>query len=133
MINNQKERVLLVDDDLVVLKLLKATIGERYDVLVAPTAYDIETLIHHFSPNLIVLDIGLPDENGKDLCKSLRHRKDFDHIAILFLSGLHEPEVAAAAIQAGADGYLTKPFDTLVLKNTIAHLIESKRFSLLVS
>jgi DNA-binding response OmpR family regulator len=120
-----------VDDDLGVLKLLKRALGDHYDILVAPTGYDIETLIHHFQPDLLTLDIGLPEESGRDVCRNLRKHQDFDRTAILFLSGLDEPEVAAAVIHAGADGYLTKPFDVDVLRRTIAHLIQTKRNALL--
>jgi DNA-binding response OmpR family regulator len=128
MSGKSKERIILVDDDLGVLKLLQKSLEDRYDVVVAPTSYDIESLIHHFQPDLMVLDIGLPEESGRDLCRSLRRRRDFDPMVILFLSGMDEPQVAAAAIQSGADGYLTKPFDVQLLRHTIAHLIQTKRF-----
>ena len=130
MKDQQKDRILIVDDDLAMLKLLRRSLGDRYNVLVAPLGYDIETLIHHHEPDLLILDIGLPEESGRDLCRNLRQRRDFDGMAILLLSGLQESEVAAAAIQAGADGYLTKPFDLPVLLSAIAHIIESKKASL---
>jgi len=128
--NDKQGRVLLVDDDLGVLKLLMKTLGDRYEVLVAPAGYELEILVNHFTPDLMIIDLCFPDENGQQICKTMRRYREWDSMAILILSGLDEPTVAAAAIQAGADGYLTKPFDISVLRNTTAHIIESKKTSL---
>jgi DNA-binding response OmpR family regulator len=122
-----KKRILIVDDDLTVLKLLQRALSIHYDLLVAPTGYELEMMVNHFEPDLIIMDLLFPDDNGKDLCRGLRFMRDYDSVAILLLSGLDEADVAAAAIQGGADGYMTKPFDIRTLQSTIAHIIASKQ------
>jgi DNA-binding response OmpR family regulator len=125
--NTAKKRILVVDDDLNVLKLLQRALCSHYELLVAPTGYELEMMVDHFVPDLIIMDLSFPDENGRDLCRGLRMRRDYDSVAILVLSGLDEPAVAAAAIQGGADGFMTKPFDLRTLQSTIAHIIASKQ------
>ncbi len=125
--DREKNRILIVDDDLSVLKLLRRVLGVHYDLLVAPTGYELHMMVDHFEPDLIIMDLSFPDDNGKDLCRDLRKNQDYDPIAILLLSGLDEPEVAAAAIQAGADGYMTKPFEISSLRATVAHIMASRR------
>ena len=121
-----KKRILLVDDDLAILKVLQQSLKDQFELTVAPTTYDVESLINHVEPDLVILDIVLPDGNGTDLCASLRQRPEFNSLAILLLSGIGESQVAAAAIRSGADGYITKPFDIDVVRNTAAHLMQSK-------
>ncbi len=125
--NKPKNKILIVDDDINVLKLLQRALGTRYEILVAPTGYELEMMVNYFEPNLIIMDLSLPDDNGRDLSRGLRKRLEYDGIGILILSGLDEPEVAAAAIHGGADGYMTKPFDIRTLESTVAHIIESRR------
>ncbi len=124
---NPKQRILIVDDDLVVLKLLLRALSPHYELVVAPTAYDMEVMVTHFEPDLIILDLRLGDEDGADVSFKLRTREEYDRTGILILSGLDEPRVAAAAIRGGADSYMTKPFDVRTLQSTIHHIIETKQ------
>ena len=68
----------------------------------------------------------MPDEDGQQICRELRRDPDCDSIAILFLSGMALQDQAVAAIRAGADGYMSKPFDLHTLENIIAELIRRK-------
>jgi two-component system response regulator AtoC len=122
-----KKRILIVDDDLAMLKLLRRVLSADYDLVVAPTSYDMEIMVNHFEPDLIILDLRLGDHNGADVCRGIRKRAEYDRIGILILSGLDEPRVAAAAIWGGADSFMTKPFDIRTLQSNINHIIETKR------
>src|SRR6266404_4680883 len=104
--NKLKRRILVVDDNLAMLKLLLKALSDHYELVVAPTPYDMEVMMHHFEPDLIILDLALGDQDGADVCFSLRTREEYDRIGILMLSGLDVPRVAAAAIRGGADGYM---------------------------
>jgi DNA-binding response OmpR family regulator len=121
-----KQRILIVDDDLGVLKLLRRALSGHFEIVVAPTPYDMEIMVHHFAPDLIILDLAMGDHNGSDVCLGIRKREEYDAIGILILSGLDEPMVAAAAIRGGADCYMTKPFDIRTLQSTIHHVIQMK-------
>jgi DNA-binding response OmpR family regulator len=124
--NTPKKKILIVDDDLEMLKLLRRALSARYELVVAPTSYDMEIMVNHFAPDLIILDLRLGDHNGADVCRGIRKQAAYDGIGILILSGLDEPKVAAAAIWGGADSYMTKPFDIHTLQSTIHHVIEMK-------
>src|SRR5258708_33108608 len=103
--NRSKQRVLIVDDNIEILKLLLRGLCDSYELVVAPTTYDMEGMLHHFQPHLIILDLALDGEDGADVCFKIRNRDEYDQIGILILSGLDEPRVAAAAIRGGADSY----------------------------
>ena len=121
-----KKKILIVDDDLAMLKLLRRALSTRYELVVAPTSYDMEIMVNHFEPDLIIMDLRLGDHNGADVCRGIRKRAEYDRIGILILSGLDEPRVAAAAIWGGADSFMTKPFDITTLQSNILHVIETK-------
>jgi DNA-binding response OmpR family regulator len=125
--NRSKQRILIVDDNIEMLKLLLRGLGNHYEIVVAPAPYDMEIMVHHFEPDLIILDLALGDHDGADVCFSIRTREEFDRIGILILSGMEEPRVAAAAIRGGADSYMTKPFDIHTLQSTIRHVIEARQ------
>ena len=124
--NRSKQRILIVDDNIEMLKLLLRGLGARYEIVVAPNPYDMDVMLHHFEPHLIILDLALDGEDGADVCYKIRNCEEYDQTGILMLSGLDEPRVAAAAIRGGADSYMTKPFDIHTLRSTIHHVIQMK-------
>jgi DNA-binding response OmpR family regulator len=129
VMNRSKQRILIVDDNIEMLKLLLRGLGAHYEIVVAPNPYDMEIMLHHFEPHLIILDLALDGEDGADVCFKIRYREEYDQIGIMILSGLDEPRVAAAAIRGGADSYMTKPFDIHTLQSTISHVIQMKALS----
>ena len=83
----------------------------------AKTGAEASAMFHDKNPNLILMDIGLPDTNGIKLAKEFRNiRKDF---VLLFLSALNDPETKVEALEIGAEDYITKPF---ALKELILRL-----------
>ena len=103
------ERILVVEDDAVIgSELLKALTAGGYDATLAPTgdigAADARTV----QPDLILLDLGLPDVDGVDLCRRLR--SELPLAVIVVLTARTEESEVIVALDAGADDYLTKPF-----------------------
>lgn len=109
--------VLVIDNDVSLTEILKATLEpEAFEV---HTAHEVEegiNAIHRLNPDVIVLDLYLPEKDGWQVCRDIRA---FSKIPILILSVLNNPDAIAQALDEGADDYLIKPVPSGVL---IAHL-----------
>jgi PleD family two-component response regulator len=120
-----KGRILVVEDDFDISNMLRIYFsGQGYDVQVAPRGGDALTLTRKQLPQLIVLDIMLPDMNGYDVCRELRSTTRTSHIPIIFLTQKDERSDKIAGLELGADDYITKPFDIEELKLRVKNQIE---------
>jgi two-component system KDP operon response regulator KdpE len=103
-----KPEVLVIDDEVQLRRLLRFTLEDAgYAVREAPTGHAGLVAAAHRQPDVIVLDIGLPDLPGVDVLRRLR---EWTPLPVLILSVLGQEENKVAALDAGADDYLTKPF-----------------------
>jgi PleD family two-component response regulator len=119
-------RLLVVEDDHDIANMLKIYFtGQGYDVGVAPRAEQALKMVQQQLPQLIVLDILLPDMDGYTLCKMLRTHPRTKHIPIIFLTQKDERSDKIAGLELGADDYITKPFDIEELRLRIANAIRS--------
>lgn len=106
-------RVLVIEDDTSIRSAIRAAFeAERAIVFEAATARHGQELARDVRPSLIVLDLGLPDTDGAEVCRSLR---SWSAVPILILSARHESVDKASLLDDGADDYLTKPFNTIEL------------------
>ena len=106
-------RILLVDDDAFFRRTLTLHLEQSgYRVFAAGTAEDALRAIEHHSPDLVILDIGLPGMDGFD---ALRRFKEISKTPIIFLSARRRNIDQVLGLQLGADDYITKPFDIDVL------------------
>jgi DNA-binding response OmpR family regulator len=109
--------ILVVDDDPLVCKGLKFNLEQAgYNVSTASTAHAALELVGRNAFDAAILDIGLPDDNGLDLCKALKKQQD---IPVIFLTARRRELDEIVGLEVGADDYITKPFSADVL---LAHL-----------
>jgi PleD family two-component response regulator len=121
-----KGRILVVEDDFDISNMLRIYFGgQGYEVQVAPRGNDALTMTRKQLPNLIVLDIMLPDMNGYDVCRELRETTRTSHIPIIFLTQKDERSDKIAGLELGADDYITKPFDIEELKLRVQNSINA--------
>jgi DNA-binding response OmpR family regulator len=114
-------KVLVIDDDTAMTDLLKLLLEPaNATILTANTAQDGIELAKEESPDIIILDIMMPDMTGWELCSVLR---TFTPAPILVLSALDIPGMVARALNAGADDYLIKPVTSLILTAHINKLV----------
>ena len=107
-----KKRLLVVEDDVDVAEMLTVYFtGQGYDVLNAVTGGEGIDVARSKFPNLILLDVMLPDMDGFDVCKSLRTTTLTKNIPITFLTQRDGRADKVAGLELGADDYVTKPFD----------------------
>jgi len=103
--------VLVIEDDPSVRTLVKAVLEKNnHEVDLAETATNGEAHASENIYDIIILDLGLPDGDGFDLCKSMR--EDDITTPVLILSAEQETDVKIKCLRVGADDYITKPFDT---------------------
>lgn len=119
-------RILVVDDEQDIANMLKIYFtGQGYDVEVANRGGDALDIVQHQLPQLIILDIMLPDMDGYALCKTLRTQTRTKHIPVIFLTQKDERSDRIAGLELGADDYITKPFDIEELRLRIANAIRA--------
>jgi excisionase family DNA binding protein len=108
-----KRKILLVDDDTELVELMTRVLDEdgRFEVRVATTGFDAGMMVKEFRPDLIVLDVMLPDINGKEVCQRVRADVHMEDVRILCISGMVEEDKIHELKLAGADDFLHKPFD----------------------
>ena len=110
-------KLLLIDDDRSLLRALEIGLGAKgYETASCRTAAEGLAQAVHFAPDLILLDLGLPDFNGIEFCRRLR---SFSEMPILVLSAAEDDDQKVAALDAGADDYVTKPFSMAELEARI--------------
>jgi two-component system KDP operon response regulator KdpE len=115
------ERVLVVDDDRALLRALTIGLSSRgYDVATARTASDGIVLASLRQPDVVVLDLSLPDLDGVTVCGRIR---EFSDVPILILSALGSEERKVDALDRGADDYVTKPFGMAELEARLRVLL----------
>ena len=123
-----KDRILVVEDDFDISNMLRIYFsGQGYEVQVAPRGGDALAMTRKQLPELIMLDIMLPDMNGYDVCRELRTTTRTSHIPIIFLTQKDERSDRIAGLELGADDYVTKPFDIEELKLRVANAITAAK------
>ncbi len=133
MKENNTNRILIVDDEPDVTELLKYKLeqeGHRCQIVNNPLAF--VSVARDFNPNLILLDIMMPELNGLQLCKMVRSDPKMNEVPIIFLTARGEVEDRIKGLESGADDYVAKPFNTKELLLRVgkilnrSQLIESK-------
>lgn len=101
-------RVLVVEDDREIRALMQCSLSvEGFEVQTAVSLSEASALVRHKPPDVLVLDLGLPDGDGVDLVREIRMRHS---LPILIVSARHQEEQKIQLLDAGADDYLIKPF-----------------------
>jgi DNA-binding response OmpR family regulator len=103
--------VLVVDDDPEVARSIEASLRKQYQVFVVYSGVEALKEARRHRPDIIVLDVVMPGMDGLETCRQLRIDPILADVPILFLTALGRPEDRIAGFQAGADDYLTKPFN----------------------
>ncbi len=105
-------KILIVEDELDIANMLSVYFeAEGHETLITVQGQDAVDMCREKMPNLVVLDINLPDIDGYEVCRRLREHLRTSHIPIIFLTQRDERSDKIAGLELGADDYITKPFD----------------------
>ncbi len=121
-----KKRVLIVDDEKAIRIGLSKCIGAAgYETKEASDGYEALSMIERYRPQLIVLDVMMKGMSGLELCSLIKKDSEKKEIKIIILSAKGQLKEQEKGFEAGADSYITKPFDYKELLKTIKKLIEN--------
>jgi CheY-like chemotaxis protein len=121
---NRQSTILVVDDNRTNLKLVTDVLGfEGYCILTATDAKQAQAVVRQSPPDLILMDIGLPDMDGLALTQILKADQKTCHIIIVALTAFAMKGDEEKAIAAGCDGYIIKPIDTRKFPRQVAELL----------
>lgn len=120
--------VLIVDDEQVLLDLLRDALRfAGHEVTTAATGFDALRSVDHSHPDLVVLDVNLPDIDGFDVCRRLRSKGN--DVPVIFLTARDDPDDLRTGFTRGGDDYLTKPFSLEELNLRIEAILRRRRAS----
>ncbi len=126
-----KRKVLIVDDDEDLVELISDVLERdgRFEVRTANNGFDAGMVVKEYRPDLIVLDIMLPDINGKEVCQRVRSDKAMDDVRIICISGMVEEDKVGELRAAGADDFMHKPFEVEQLIDRMCQLLDIEAIS----
>ncbi len=122
--NAPAKKILIVDDEPDILEFLQYNLRkEGYDVVTANDGRQALIVAEQTKPNLIILDIMMPELDGVETCRILRSKKEFADTPVAFLTARDEDFSQIAALDVGGDDYITKPIKPRVLLSRINALL----------
>lgn len=120
MSSNKNKKILVVDDEVDILELLKYNLKkEGYNVKTVTNGIDAVETAKTFFPDLVLLDIMMPHQDGVETCRQLRELPELENTFIIFLTARSEEYSEVAAFDIGADDYITKPIKPRALMSRI--------------
>jgi excisionase family DNA binding protein len=124
-----KRKILIVDDDVELVELLVDVFDRdgRFELRTANNGFDAGMFVKEFRPDLVVLDVMLPDINGKEVCQRVRSDSTLDSVKIICISGMVEQDKVADLRAAGADEFIQKPFSVDKLLERTCDLLDIER------
>ena len=117
-------RILVVDDNMMTLDLVSRSLSRvGFDVTTAESGSAALAIVDEVNPDLIILDVMMPEMDGYEVCRSLRDKTNTTHLPILMLTALDSLEEKIRGFEAGADDYMTKPFQPAELQARVRVLL----------
>ncbi|MCZ7401795.1 MAG: PAS domain S-box protein [Candidatus Methanoperedens sp.] len=122
------KKILVVDDEPINVELLKRLLSEKYDVETAANGKEAFTKVKDISPDLILLDVIMPEIDGYEVCRQLKSDQKTMNIPIVMVTCLTDREDRIKSIEAGADDFLGKPIDFIELNARVKSLLRIKQY-----
>ena len=121
-----KRKALIVDDDEELVELIRDALEAdgRFEVRVANNGFDAGMMVKEYHPDIIVLDVMLPDINGKEVCQRVRSDESLDDVKIVCISGMVEDDKIGELKESGADKFVQKPFEIESLIDEMCYLLD---------
>lgn len=115
--------LLVIDDNPEFLKLLKMLLSDEFDLILCTSAEEGLSILKEKNPDLVLCDVQMPGMDGFTFANKVKDDESTKHIPIILVTALAGAEMLSEGIQAGADDYISKPFDSLELKARIRSLL----------
>jgi putative nucleotidyltransferase with HDIG domain len=119
--------ILCIDDNLEVLKLMKMLLSDEFDLELTDSAEKGLVLLREKNPDIVLCDVMMPGMDGHAFSRTVKSDEALKHVPILLVTARSGAEMLAEGIQAGADDYISKPFDSVELKARIRSLLRMRQ------
>ncbi|TAN44108.1 MAG: PleD family two-component system response regulator [Nitrospirae bacterium] len=119
--------ILIVDDMPLNIQVLNELLQDDYRVFFSTTGADALERIHVLKPDLVLLDIMMPDMDGYEVCRRLKAEPEFKDVPVIFITAMAQEENEAEGLKLGAVDYITKPFNPPIVRLRIKNQLELKR------
>ncbi|MCM1056605.1 MAG: response regulator [Firmicutes bacterium] len=119
MMFGEKKKIVAVDDSGIVLKMLQKVLGEKYDVHAFSGGMRALKFLKEKTPDLIILDIDMPEINGYEMLKAIRENEHLAAVPVIFLTSNNDKNHVIKAMAGGAKDYVVKPIDADILMDKV--------------
>jgi len=123
---DQRAIILVVDDASANLQLCKGLLGDKFDVRLAKSGTMALEALKKFHPDIVLLDIEMPDMSGFEVKTEMNKNPDFKEIPVIFVTSHATEQLVVKAVEHGAVDYVVKPFDANVLREKIEGILKVK-------
>lgn len=125
--SKNRMRILIVEDEEEILSYLKEELEGDYRIMTRKNGREAYDTILADTPDLVISDIMMPEMDGLSLCRKIKQNTNVNHVPVILLTAKSKPEDTMEGMATGADAYMVKPFNTELLKSTIANLIANRK------
>ena len=125
---NRKQIVLIVDDMTANIEVLDGVLGEEYEILFATNGKDAVEIATDNQPDIILLDVVMPDMDGYEVCARLKANHQTQDIPVIFITAMNQEEEESKGLNAGGIDYITKPIRPSIVKARVRNHLELKRY-----
>lgn len=127
MDSNRRPRILIVDDEELNLKIIAGMLrGQDYDLETAKDGPEALEKVKQFTPDMIFLDIMMPEIDGIEMCKILRQEPMTRHIPIVLITAISDSTLRSRCLDSGASAYVTKPVSRAELLGIAERILNEK-------
>jgi len=124
---DEKNLVLVVEDNVDVRRYIRSNLESLYHVAEAGNGREGIKKAKEIIPDLIISDVMMPEMNGDDMCRELKNDRETSHIPIILLTARASDESILSGLETGANDYITKPFNTVMLLTRVKNLIDLRQ------
>ncbi len=125
--DESKPLVLVIDDNADMLRLISELMSDTYRIITAPDGKEGVRLAAKYVPDAVICDVMMPVMDGLECCRLIKDEVSTSHIPVLMLTACSMDEQKVQGFDSGADGYISKPFNSGVLRSNIDSLIANRR------
>jgi len=126
---SKKSTILLVDDEVVNIQVLNGALRSEYNIITAYNGCDAIALVKEHNPDLIILDVMMPNLDGFEVCRIIKSDESFTDMPVIFLTGMDTPEGEMRGLGLGGVDYLAKPVNLDLLRLRVRNYVELKKRS----
>lgn len=124
-----KPKILVVDDEPLNLELMEGILSKDYEIIKASNGIDASIMMEKTLPDLIILDVMMPNMNGYAFCRQIKSDIKTRKLPVLMITALREEKDKLNAIESGADDFLSKPVDINKLRFQVKSLLDARNDS----